>query len=349
MATGTQAPQLSVNTGAAGATSGGSQPGSTSSRYGPSAQVPTPQQTPAEMSAGYGRPSSAGTRYQQQQPPPPQQDRIQSPTYGGPPQQSPNNSSQPPLRDTYNSSPGYSTNTAAPPYPTHASERGPSPYAPGQTTGSIAGPPHRQYTGNTLPSGNPMSPSNTSNQSQPPPLRPVFGISLDELFNRDGAAVPLVVIQCILAVDTFGLETEGIYRISGTTSHTSALRSQFDNASPTIQPDYRNPANFFHDVNSVATLLKQFFRDLPDPLFTTHQYSAFIDAARIEDEGQRRDALHQGINDLPDPNYATLRALVLHLHRVMQNEARNRMGASNIALCFAYVPHSSRNLPFGIY
>ena len=99
--------------------------------------------------------------------------------------------------------------------------------------------------------------------------------------------------------------------------------------------DIRNPANFHHDVNSVATLLKQFFRDLPDPLFTTAAYDAFIEAARIDDDSARRDALHQQINDLPDPNYATLRALVLHLHRVMQNESRNRMGNSNLAICFA--------------
>jgi Rho GTPase-activating protein RGD1 len=50
-----------------------------------------------------------------------------------------------------------------------------------------------------------------------------------------------------------------------------------DTASP--QLDFRNPENFFHDVNSVAGLLKQFFRDLPDPLLTKEHYSAFIEAA----------------------------------------------------------------------
>ena len=37
--------------------------------------------------------------------------------------------------------------------------------------------------------------------------------------------------------------------------------------------DFRNPENFFHDVNSVTGLLKQFFRDLPDPLSTTRPLS----------------------------------------------------------------------------
>ena len=44
--------------------------------------------------------------------------------------------------------------------------------------------------------------------------------------------------------------------------------------------DFRNPENFYHDVNSVAGLLKSFFRDLPDPLLTREHYQAFIDAAR---------------------------------------------------------------------
>ena len=145
----------------------------------------------------------------------------------------------------------------------------------------------------------------------------------------------MVVVQCILAVDTFGLDVEGIYRLSGTASHINTLKSQFDHDSSRI--DFRNPAAFMHDVNSVASLLKQFFKDLPDPLFTMQQYQAFIEAAKIESDDQRRDALHQNINDLPDPNYATLRAIILHLHRVMQNESRNRMGSSNLAVSFAYV------------
>ena len=45
------------------------------------------------------------------------------------------------------------------------------------------------------------------------------------------------------------------------------------------QIDFRNPENFFHDVNSVAGLLKQFFREMPDPLLTAESYAAFIEAA----------------------------------------------------------------------
>lgn len=76
-----------------------------------------------------------------------------------------------------------------------------------------------------------------------------------------------------------------------------------------------------------------------------------------EDDVQRRDALHAIINSLPDPNYATLRALILvslflkglisgcgngspayliqskHLNRVQERSLENRMNAGNIAIC----------------
>lgn len=70
--------------------------------------------------------------------------------------------------------------------------------------------------------------SNNSNTSLPA-LRPVFGISLDDLLKRDGSAIPLVVYQCIQAVDLYGLEVEGVYRLSGSATHVSKLRSIFDN------------------------------------------------------------------------------------------------------------------------
>ncbi|KAK5163333.1 Rho GTPase-activating protein [Saxophila tyrrhenica] len=322
-----QQPSLSLNT-ASAAPGAVSNSASANSRYSGNTSQP-PQSSYSQPPSSYGQSPSGG--YGEK----PYMNTVQSPTYGGPPpqlQQPSYNSSS--SRDMFSpSSFSKETGAAAPPYPTHPSERAPNannPYPPQQTTGSISSSspaPPRSYG-----SPGPMSPSQQQ-QHHLPPLRPVFGVSLDELFARDQSAVPMVVIQCILAVDTFGLDVEGIYRLSGTASHIATLKSQFDhNAS---QIDFRNPANFYHDVNSVATLLKQFFRDLPDPLFTRVGYQGFVEAARIEDPEQRRDALHQNINDLPDPNYATLRALVLHMHRVMLNEGRNRMGASNLALCFA--------------
>nr|AQP26313.1 GTPase [Stagonosporopsis citrulli]AQQ80189.1 rho-GTPase activating protein [Stagonosporopsis citrulli] len=168
-----------------------------------------------------------------------------------------------------------------------------------------------------------------------PPVNPVFGITLEDLFHRDGSPVPMVVYQCIQAVDLFGLEVEGIYRIPGTSSHIQQMKALFDSEA------------FQHDVNSVAGLLKQFFRELPDPLLTREFYNKFIDAARVDDDTMRRDSMHALINALPDPNYATLRALVLHLHRVQQSSEINRMSTANLGICWApsiMGPHKGNNM-----
>ncbi|KAE8395308.1 hypothetical protein BDV23DRAFT_178832 [Aspergillus alliaceus] len=178
----------------------------------------------------------------------------------------------------------------------------------------------------------PLPPAGGNFQQHLPPLKPVFGVSLEDLYARDGTAVPMIVYQCFQAIELFGLDMEGIYRLSGSANHINQMKQLFDNDSS--QVDFTNPENFYHDVNSVAGLLKQFFRDLPDPLFTSHSYSDFINAARIDDDVQRRDSLHALVNNLPDAHYATLRALVLHLNKVQEHYTQNRMNAGNIAICF---------------
>ncbi|RSL38281.1 hypothetical protein CEP53_015002 [Fusarium sp. AF-6] len=180
--------------------------------------------------------------------------------------------------------------------------------------------------------------------------KPMFGLPLSRLYERDGLAVPMVVYQCIQAVDLYGLNVEGIYRQSGSMAHIQKLKNMFDtgmsrrlgsenradheveSSSPAL--DFRNPENFYHDVNSVTGLLKQFFRDLPDPLLTLEHHDSFIAAAKHDDDTVRRDSLHAIINSLPDPNYATLRALTLHLWRIMDNCHNNRMNSHNLAVIF---------------
>ena len=101
-------------------------------------------------------------------------------------------------------------------------------------------PSHHPAQTHHASSNNPSSPLN----SELPPLKPVFGVSLDDLFNRDGSAVPMLVHQCLQAVDLFGLEVEGIYRTSSTASHVSKLRAIFNNGKcfPMVSGSYADYA-----------------------------------------------------------------------------------------------------------
>ena len=89
------------------------------------------------------------------------------------------------------------------------------------------------------------------------------------------------------------------------------------------------------DINNVASVLKLWLRELPDPLLTYELHNGFLEAAstRIspiklpssqfppfsllgnENDRLRHIRLHERVNDLPDPNYATLKYLMGHLNR----------------------------------
>ncbi|KAI5294009.1 hypothetical protein KEM52_004861 [Ascosphaera acerosa] len=237
----------------------------------------------------------------------------------------------------------------------YATERGDvaSPLVPSQMLSGSADP-----TSSTLP---PL-PSTASVHSQhyannlPPPVpafvppttpRRAMKLSLEQLFERDEIAVPWIVYKCIQAVDAYGLDSEGIYRQPGNYRIVESLREQFETEGEHEGPDLMNPETFAHDINNVAGLLKDFLRGLADPLLSEKLYHSFVNAARYENDNQRRDAIHTLINDLPDANYATLRALTLHLNRVQQHSAKNRMDVKAIALSFGLtlVGDDSRHIP----
>ena len=85
------------------------------------------------------------------------------------------------------------------------------------------------------------------------------------------------------------------------------------------------------DINNVASVLKLWFRELPDPLLTFGLHQGFIDAAsmltqdydmsllicitEIENDRLRHIRLHERVNDLPDANYATLKYFMGHLYK----------------------------------
>lgn len=161
--------------------------------------------------------------------------------------------------------------------------------------------------------------------------RPVFGVHLDTLLARDQVDVPPILEICAAAIERVGIESMGIYRLSGTTSRVQRLKAKFDADWTTV--DVMSD-EALQDINIVAGCLKQWFRELPEPLLTYQLYPRFIEAAKIENEYLRQVRLHEQVNELPDANYATLRYLMAHLDKVRQQEATNQMSAHNLAIVF---------------
>lgn len=61
-----------------------------------------------------------------------------------------------------------------------------------------------------------------------PPIRPTFGVDLGEQMLRDNVEVPRVLEKCCEAIELHGLESMGIYRLSGTTSRVQRLKGKLD-------------------------------------------------------------------------------------------------------------------------
>ena len=87
-------------------------------------------------------------------------------------------------------------------------------------------------------------------------------------------------------------------------------------------------------VHDTAALLKQFLRELPEPLLSAHLQDAFLKAASAA-ESCASDAVLLVSSLLPPLQLACVRALVRFLRRVHLNARVNRMDATNLAVLLA--------------
>jgi len=90
----------------------------------------------------------------------------------------------------------------------------------------------------------------------------------------------------------------------------------------------------WNDVNVISSLIKSFFRKLPDPLITAELYSSLIEASKMEPDALRLNAIKRLIDELPEPHYSTLRFLICHLSKVAKKSSINKMEARNLAIVF---------------
>jgi hypothetical protein len=71
----------------------------------------------------------------------------------------------------------------------------------------------------------------------------------------------------------------------------------------------------FNDICSVTSVLKNYFRSLPNPLLTFALYKPFVEGISIKDTMIRDRTLSDVVKQLPSEHYYTLRVLMIHLHQ----------------------------------
>ncbi|KAI8983009.1 Rho GTPase activation protein [Pilobolus umbonatus] len=161
---------------------------------------------------------------------------------------------------------------------------------------------------------------------------PVFGVDLTRLMQRDKQEVPMIVKKCAEAIEAHGLRTVGIYRVSGTSTQIHRLKNEFDRDCASVD---LNTEENLSDINNITSVLKLWFRELPDSLFPRSSYEQFMKAAKIENDRMRVLGLHTVINDLPDAHYATMKYIMKHLYNVQQNQEFNKMTSANLSTIFS--------------
>ncbi|XP_031627819.1 GTPase-activating protein CdGAPr [Contarinia nasturtii] len=159
----------------------------------------------------------------------------------------------------------------------------------------------------------------------------VFSCDLSEHLLNSGQEIPMVLKVCSQFIEEFGI-VDGIYRLSGITSNIQKLRSGFDEERV---PDLGNP-EVRQDIHAMSSLVKMYFRELPNPLCTYQLYEHFVEAIQNRGEPEERlNAMKETVQKLPPPHYRTLKYLMTHLNKIAQHSARTGMTDRNLAIVWA--------------
>lgn len=156
---------------------------------------------------------------------------------------------------------------------------------------------------------------------------PIFGVPLLTALERnpshDGVELPALVRECIDYIEEHGMTCEGIYRMSGVKSKVQQLRARCNRHESLCLSE--------HEPHVVASLLKQFLRELPDPVLTGELCPKFEEAAGIKDETKRVEAIQRLIEQLPNPNRLLLSWVFVHMTNVIRMEKHNKMNLQNVS------------------
>lgn len=160
----------------------------------------------------------------------------------------------------------------------------------------------------------------------------VFSCDLGEHLMNSCQDIPMVLKCCAEFIEQFGI-VDGVYRLSGITSNIQKLRRAFDEERI---PDLSQP-DIKQDIHAVTSLLKMYFRELPNPLCTYQLYDNFVEAiqARTDVDDLRLKMIKQTVRKLPPPHYRTLKYLACHLYRIAKHSANTGMTERNIAIVWA--------------
>jgi len=157
-------------------------------------------------------------------------------------------------------------------------------------------------------------------------MKPSFGQSLEEHLSSHNCELSTVIEECVSVLAEHGLEEEGLFRIAGAASKIKKLKAAFNSNTHQVIASMDDL-----DLHVVASVLKLYLRELPEPLMTFNLHNDFMHAVHKPAE-QRLGAIKEVVSRLPKANYMNLRYLMKFLAKLAENSSVNKMSPSNIAV-----------------
>uniref|UniRef100_I3JW41 SLIT-ROBO Rho GTPase-activating protein 1 n=1 Tax=Oreochromis niloticus TaxID=8128 RepID=I3JW41_ORENI len=144
-----------------------------------------------------------------------------------------------------------------------------------------------------------------------------------------GQAIPRVVESCIRYINLYGLQHQGIFRVSGSQLEVNDIKNSFERGNDPLADDENN-----HDINSVAGVLKLYFRGLENPLFPKERFNELLSCIRIENLYERALYIRKILLTIPRSVLIVMRYLFAFLNHLSQYSDENMMDPYNLAICF---------------
>uniref|UniRef100_A0A8C9XJP7 SLIT-ROBO Rho GTPase-activating protein 3 n=1 Tax=Sander lucioperca TaxID=283035 RepID=A0A8C9XJP7_SANLU len=145
--------------------------------------------------------------------------------------------------------------------------------------------------------------------------------------------VPLVVDVTLnlkfWVVFLSGLQQQGIFRVPGSQVEVNDIKNSFERGEDPLIDDQND-----HDINSVAGVLKLYFRGLENPLFPKERFLDFISTIKLESGAERAHHIQQITVTLSRTIIIVMRYLFAFLNHLSQYSDENMMDPYNLAICF---------------
>ncbi|XP_041466501.1 rho GTPase-activating protein 35-like isoform X8 [Lytechinus variegatus] len=142
--------------------------------------------------------------------------------------------------------------------------------------------------------------------------------------------VPSFIEQCVQKIEEEGITQEGIYRVSGKAADIETIIKMFDEDQNADLCSLENLSS-----NTVASALKQFFKNLPEPIIPYSTQDRMIaDYKEVNNEDLFVERLPEYLVGLSQVKKTVLTYMMKHMKRITQCSEENLMTAENLSICW---------------